>query len=142
MSIFSKIASAEHTFAAWAETELAKLFSEAPKLEQIAGTVLTYAGPALQTIVTADLGAPAGAIVGKVIQQAQSDLTAAGGLIYDFGASPSVASILNAVKANLGALLTAGHVTNTASVATVTKVTGELSTLVAAMTPAPSAAKA
>jgi hypothetical protein len=141
MSFFSKIVSAEHTFAAWAEKELAKLFTEAPKLEQIASTILTYAGPALQTIVSVDLGAAAGAIVGKVVQQAQSDLVAASGLIYDFGATPSAASILNAVKDNLGALLTAGHITNATSVATVTKVTGELGALVAAF-PAATAAPA
>lgn len=136
MSIFSKIASAEHTFAAWAEKELAKLYSVAPTIEQMASTVLTYAGPALQTIVTADLGAAAGAVVGKVIQQAQSDLVAASSLIYDFGPSPSVSSILTAVKNNLAALLTAGHVTSATSVATVTKVTNELSTLATAITPA------
>jgi hypothetical protein len=133
MSFFSSIAAAEHTFAAWAEKELIKLEGVAPTFERIAGTVLTYAGPALQTVVTAEAGAPAGSIVGKVLQQAQADLTAASGLVYDFGPTPSVASILGSVQTNLSALLTAGHVTNSKSVGTVNKVATELSALVAAL---------
>lgn len=129
MSFFSKIVSVEHTFASWAAKTLEKLFTVAPKVEQIASTILTYAGPALQTIVAAEAGGAAGAVVGKVIQQAQSDITAVSGLIYDFGATPSAAGIINAVKENIGALLTAGHITNPTSVATVTKVATELDTL-------------
>ena len=139
MSIFSKIVAAEHTFAAWAEKELAKLAGEAPTIEKIIGTVLTYAGPALQTIVTVEAGAPAGAIVGKVVAQAQSDLIAASSLVYDFGVTPTISSIFNSVQTNLGALLAAGHVTNPTSVATVTKVTGELTALLAALSPKPAA---
>lgn len=139
MSIFSKIAATEHTFAAWAEKTLQTIENVAPSIEKVAGTVLTYVGPALQTIVTAEAGAPAGSVVGKVIGQAQSDLTAASSLIYDFGASPSVTSIVGSVKDNLGTLLTAGHVTNATSVSTVTKVVGELAALIAAL-PAPVAA--
>src|SRR5579885_3650133 len=90
MSIFSSIENAAHSFAAWVEKEWKKLYNEAPKLEQVADTVLAYVGPALQTVVTLEAGGPAGAIVGSVIQEAQKDLTAASGLIYDFGATPSI----------------------------------------------------
>lgn len=139
MSFFSKIAAAEHTFAAWAEKTLEALFTEAPKIEQVASTILTYVGPAIQTIVTAEAGSAAGSVVSSVLKQAQSDLTAVSGLIYDFGATPSAANIINAVKANLGALLTVGHITNPTSVATVTKVTNELNTLASAITSTPAA---
>ena len=115
-----------HTFTSWAEKELQKIEGEAPTIERVASTVLTYVGPALQTIVSVEAGAPAGAIVGKVVAQAQSDLTAAGSLIYDFGANPSAGSIISGVSTNLSALLTAGHVTNSTSIATVTKVVSEL----------------
>lgn len=133
MSIFKGIANVEHTFAAWAEKELAKLFKEAPKIEQVADAILTYVGPALQTVVTLEAGAPAGALVGKVIRDAQSDLTAASGVIYDFGASPSAASLVNSVKENLAALLAAGHISDPPSVARVKQVVGELEILVAAL---------
>lgn len=133
MSIFKGIANVKHTFAGWAEKELAKLFKDAPKIEQVADAILTYVGPALQTIVTLEAGAPAGAIVGKVIREAQLDLTAANGAIYDFGPSPSAASIINGVKENLGALLAAGHVTNPASVTNINQVVSELDVLVTAL---------
>ncbi len=122
-----------HTFGAWAEKELAALVGKAPAVEQVIASVLKYAGPALQTVVTAEAGAPAGALVGKVLADAQAGLTAASGLIYDFGASPSLASVVSSVESNLSALLSAGHVTNSNSVATVTKVVTELGSLVTAL---------
>lgn len=122
-----------HTFGAWAEKELAALVGKAPAVEQVIASVLKYAGPALQTVVTAEAGAPAGALVGKVIADAQAGLTAASGLIYDFGASPSLASVVSSVESNLSALLSAGHVTNSNSVATVTKVVTELGSLATAL---------
>lgn len=129
MSVLSFIIKEDHNFASWAEKELANLYSEAPRIEQIAATVLTYAGPALQTVVTAEAGAPAGALTGAVIQEAQADLTAASGLIYDFGPHPTVGNVVTSVKNNLTALLTAGHVTNAKSVDTVTKVVNSLGAL-------------
>ena len=125
-----------HTFGAWAEKELTILAGKAPAVEQIAASVLKYAGPALQTVVTAEAGAPAGAIVGKVIGDAQAGLAAASGLIYDFGATPSAGSVISSVQSNLSTLLAAGHVTNANSVATVTKVVDELTSLASALTPA------
>lgn len=133
MSIFSKIIAAEHTFAAWAEKELEKLYSVTPKVEAVAAAVLKYAGPALQLVVTAEAGSAAGSLVGAVISEAQTDLIAASSLIYDFGANPTATSIINAVLKNLAALLTAGHITNAGSVSTVTKVLSSLGALAAAL---------
>ena len=129
-----------HTFGAWAEKELAALVSKAPAIEQVAASVLKYAGPALQTVVTAEAGGAAGAVVGKVVADAQAGLVAASGLIYDFGASPTVASVVSSVESNLSALLSAGHITNSTSVATVTKITTELGSLATALTSATPAA--
>lgn len=126
---------AEHTFASFAEKELAKLAQNAPAIEKTIGTVLTYVGPALQTIVTVTAGAPAGAVIGKVIGQAQSDLIAASGLVHDFGATPTVGSILQSVSQNLSALLTAGHITDTQSVATANKVVAEINAIANVLIP-------
>lgn len=131
MSIFSSIASAEHTFAAWAEKEWAIVYKEAPKVESVLAATLKYAGPALQTVVTAEAGGPAGAIVGKVLADAQAGLVAASGLVYDFGATPTVGGVLSAVTSNLSGLLAAGHITNATSVATVTRVVNEINTVAA-----------
>ena len=133
MSIFDNIKAAEHTFAAWAEKEWAAVFKAAPKIESVLAATLKYAGPALQTVITAEAGAPAGAIVGKVIQDAQAGLVAASGLVYDFGATPTVGGVIGSIQSNLGDLLSAGHVTNAGSVATVTKVVNELTALAAAI---------
>lgn len=135
-SLLTKIEGAEHTFAAFAEKELEKLFVEAPKIENVVGTVLSYVGPALQLVVTETAGSPAGAIVGSVIKEAQSDLIAASSLVYDFGPTPTASSIWASVKANLSALLTAGHITGAASVAKVNKVINEVGTVASAISAA------
>jgi hypothetical protein len=129
MGFFSKIASALHTFGAWAEKEWTVIYSSAPTIEQVAAAVLKYAGPALSTVVTAEAGGPAGALVAKALSDAQAGLLAASSLIYDFGAHPSVVGSIKAVQTNLSALLSAGHITNATSVATVTKVVNELDSL-------------
>lgn len=128
-----------HTFGAWCEKELTILVGKAPAVEQVAASVLKYAGPALQTIITAEAGAPAGALVGKVIADAQAGLAAASGLIYDFGATPSAGSVIASVQTNLASLLSAGHITNANSTATVTKVVNELAALATALAPKPAA---
>jgi hypothetical protein len=141
-SLIAKIEGAEHTFAAWAEKELGKLHNEAPALEQTAASILKYAGPALQTVVTAEAGAPAGEIVGKVIADAQAGLTAASGFIYDYGATPTAATITGSVVENLTSLLSAAKISNPASVATVTSVVNNLNSLTTALAnnaPAPAA---
>ena len=131
MSLFSSIASAEHTFAAWAEKEWTAIYKEAPKVESVLAATLKYAGPALQTVVTAELGAPAGTVVGKVLADAQAGLVAASGLVYDFGATPTVSGVLSTVTSNLSGLLAAGHITNATSVATVNRVVSEINTVAA-----------
>jgi hypothetical protein len=135
MSLFSSIANAEHTFAAWVEKEWTAVYKEAPKVESILAATLKYAGPALQTVVTAEAGGPAGAIVGKVLADAQAGLVAASGLVYDFGATPTVSGVLSTVTTNLSGLLAAGHITNATSVATVNRIVSEINT-VAAVVPA------
>lgn len=127
-------------FKAWAESEWTKIFNAAPKIEQIADTVLKYAVPAISIIVGAEAGAPAGAVVASVGAEAQKDLLAASGLINDFGATPTAASIVTGVQSSLSDLLTAGHITNATSVGNVTKVVSTLGALATALAPAPAAA--
>ena len=129
--------SALHTFGAWAEKEIQLIEGKAPAIEAVAASVLKYAGPALQTIVSVEAGAPAGAAVGAVVADAQAGLTAASGLLYDFGASPTVGSVVASVQTNLSALLSASKVSNPNSVATVTKVVSELGSLATALNALP-----
>jgi hypothetical protein len=137
MSIFSNIASAAHTFAAWVEKEWSAVYKATPGVEKILAATLKYAGPALQLVVTSEAGAAAGAIVAKVIADAQAGLLAASGLVYDFGAQPSFAGILSGIQADLGTLLSAGHVTNATNVDIVTKVVNSLNSIISALTAPP-----
>lgn len=133
MSIFSSIVNADHTFAAWAEKELTALVSAAPTIEKVAEPILKYVGGALQIAAGIELGAPAAAIVGSVVSQAQADLVTVSGLIYDFGANPTVAGRVTAVQNDLNGLLAAGHVSNPKSVDAVTKAVASLGALATAL---------
>lgn len=133
MSIIEKLKAFPKTFTAWVAKEYARLYAAEPKIDAIASTVFKYAIPAIQIIVGAEAGAPAAAAVGAVAAEAQADLHAASSLIYDFGPTPTATSIVAGVSANLTGLLTAGHITSTASVANVQKVVGTLDALVAAI---------
>lgn len=133
MSIFSSIAKAEHTFVGWAEKELAVLYVEAPKIETIVAAGLKYAGPALQIVATTEAGPVAGAEVGAVLADAQAGLIAASGLVYDFGATPTVGSVINSVATNLKPLLAASKISNPKNVAIVTSVVDNLDSLTTAI---------
>ena len=130
MSIFSG-------FAAWAEKEWTAFRNEAPKLEQDADMVLKYAAGALQIALSIEGANPAISTISGVINTAMGGITAASGLIYDFGATPTAAGMLTAVSNDLSGLLAAAHVTDPKSVAAVTKTVAEVNGLVKAMgTPA------
>ena len=138
MSIFSAIANAEHTFAAWAEKELAKVLGAAPTFLQISSAVLTYAGPILQTVLSAVGQSAAATEVASVITQAQSDILVVRAVVLDAGPVPSAQALLASVQTNLAGLLSANHVTDPVSVALVNKLLKEFATLLAAF-PAPAA---
>ena len=131
--IISKIEGAEHTFAAYAEKEWAAIYGEAPKIEQVADSIIKYVGPALQIAVTAEGGAAAGTAVGTVVSKAQSDLIAASALINDFGATPNAAAVLTTVKANLSTLLTDTGVKSPTAVKAVTNAVNSLDVLTTAV---------
>jgi hypothetical protein len=139
-SLFAKIEGAEKSFAAFAEKELAKAEGEMPEIDKIADAVLTYAGGALQIAVTAEGGPVAGALVGKVVATAQSDLIAVNGLVTDFGATPTAKSLLASVTTNLAPLLAAGGVKSAKATDAVTKALSEINILAAAIPAAVAAA--
>ncbi|MGP8269120.1 MAG: hypothetical protein ACLQLH_03555 [Terracidiphilus sp.] len=136
-TLIAKIKSDEQTTVAWFAKMYAKLYKSEPSIIAIADRVLPWAGLLLQSVVTVEAGAPAGALVGAGVAEAQKDLDVAGAVIYDAGPTPEAVSLIGSVQANLTGLLTAGHISNAGSVATTTKVITELGNLVAAIpTPA------
>ncbi len=119
-------------FGGWVAKELTKVFNAAPKIEQIADTVLSYAAPALQIILGA-LDPPAALIVGPILAEIQKDLHVASGLIFDFGANPQAAGIISAVEKDLQGLLDAGHIKDPALTSKVTLVINTIGSLATAL---------
>lgn len=101
-----------------------ELEEEAANSATISGT-LTVAGALLQTLVTLTAGDAAGAVVGSLIGDVNSDLAAANAVITTAnvpGATSKavVTNIINSVHANLKQLLVAAEVKNSAHAATIT----------------------
>jgi len=139
MSFFSKIAGLEHTTMAWIEKTLTEIEGKAPAIENIIDTGIKYITPVLQIAASAAGDSAVASIIGSVSTEAQKDLTVASALVTDFGPTPTAASAFAAVQANLSALLTAGHVTSTKSVAAVTKAVGEVGAIATAVSTAATA---
>jgi hypothetical protein len=126
MSIFTKFENAEHSFAAWAEKELGKLSTEVPSIEKVIDPILQYVGGASAILAGIEGGPAASAAITKLVSTVQTGVTAVGGLVQDFGATPTVASIASALAANTSSLLAAAKVTNPTSVATATSIVTNL----------------
>lgn len=132
-SVFHGIDKAAHSTVAWLEKQLAALVKAAPKIEHVIDAGLAYVGPVLELSLTTIGEGDAAAKVVDVVREAQGALNAASALVTDFGPSPTAASIFNSVQSNLKELLTAGHVTNTQSVAAVQKAVDEIGLIGAAV---------
>jgi hypothetical protein len=138
MSIFSGIASADHTFVAWAEKELTKVEKAAPTIEKVVDTGIAYLTPVLNIALAAT---GAGAVVpevDEVISEAQKDLMVVSSVIYDFGPTPTAASMFASIKTNLQGLLSAGHIKSATGTAAVNKAIGEVDAMGAAVSAAAS----
>lgn len=128
-SFFAAIENAEKSTIAWIAKTLTAVEGKAPSIERVVDASLAYVGPVLQIGLGA-LGQTAlAAEVGPVIAEAQSVLLATSATITDFGPTPTAASAFAAVATNLSALLAAGQVKNTTTVATITKAVSEIGTL-------------
>ena len=136
MSFFSKIEGDLHTFAAWSEKELGKLSTEAPAIEKVADTILQYVGGAASVIAGVEGGASASAAVTSAVNEIQSGVTAVSGLVADFGATPTVASMASSLATNSASLLAAAKVTNATSVKAATAIITNLNSLAGALTTA------
>ena len=132
MSIFSKIESAEHTFAGWFEKELAKLVKDAPTFFTIADNTLAYVGPILVTVLDAIGQTSVAAEAQTVINQALQDVIVLRGVLEDAGPTLTAKSLLASIQTNLQGLLTGAHISDVANVTLINKVLGELAALLAA----------
>lgn len=128
---------------AWQHIEawFKKLFGST-KWEKTASSVITYVAPLLETIVALVAGQPVEAAVAAIVAEIQGDLAAASALIANanvLGVSPVAGAInlLNSVKANLGQLLAAAQVKDTALQQKITAISnsiiGEIEAILGAM---------
>jgi hypothetical protein len=134
-----------HTFASWSEKELGKLFGEAPTIEKIADTTLQYVGGAASIIAGLEGGPAASATVTAITSGIQTGVTALSGLIADYGATPTAASLASSLATNASSLISAAQIKNPKSVAAATAIVTNLTTLATALTtasPAPAATPA
>jgi hypothetical protein len=116
-AVISDIEGSEKTFVSFLVKEYAEFYKNEPTLIQTVDTVVSYTEDGLAIVLPlAGEGALAGPI-DAIVEEAVTDLNRASALVYDFGPSPTAASIFAAVQSNLVALETAGHITNPATIA-------------------------
>lgn len=126
MSIFSDIANAAKSTAAWIEKTFTKILKTAPSVLSVIDTTLSYTSVLIEVIVERLAGTAAEAEVVKVLSEVRSDITVLQAVLYDTGTSATVSSLLDSIIANLKALATAGHISNPDTLALLTKVLTEL----------------
>ena len=143
-AVISDIEGSEKTFVSFLVKEYAEFYKSEPTLIQTIDTTVSYTEDGLAIVLPLVPGA--GTLVGPIdaiVEEAVTDLNRASALVYDFGPSPTAASIFAAVQANLAALETAGHITNPATIAKLKLIINAIGTVaqliakaVAAATPA------
>ena len=110
--------------------------------EQSASTTLKLVAPLTETIVTEAAGEADADKVQSLVTEVQSDLAVAATLISGAdapgaSAGTQITTALNSVTANLGGLLSAGHIKNPATLTKVTSivktVVGEVEAILSAM---------
>ena len=119
----------EKTFVSFLVKEYAEFYKNEPTLIQVIDTTVSYAEDGLAIVLPlVGAGTLAGPI-DAIVEEAVTDLNRASALVYDFGPSPTAASIFAAVQTNLSTLETAGHITNPATIAKVKLIINAIGTV-------------
>lgn len=133
MSFITKLEGDAKSFAGWAEKELAKLVKAEPEIATVVDSIVTYVGGAAAIFAGFEGGPAASAEVKALTSEVQTGITALSGLVTDFGATPTAASIASSLSTNAAALLAAAKVTNPNSVAAGTAIITNLTALATAL---------
>lgn len=142
MKIFSEVKEAEHTVVSWFAKEYAAFYKEEPLIDGIVDSTVKYVEIGLPIVLDATGEAALEPAVEGVLNEVVSDLKVVSATVYDFGPSPSTASILSSVQANLNSLETAGHVKDAAKLAKLKMIVNAVGALAAVIVKAIDAAKA
>ena len=141
-AVIGEIETAGNTFVSFLVKEYAAFYKNEPTLTKTIDTTVSYAECALAIVLPL---AGEGALVGPIdaiVEEVVTDLNRASALVYDFGPSPTAASIFAAVQTNLATLETAGHITNPATVAKVKLIINAIGTVAQLIAKAVAAASA
>lgn len=108
-----------------------KVFTKAVPAEAAALSVLNTLAPDVEIVL--DLVDPAaGELATPIITEIQADMGTVAGLLKS-GNTATVGSFLVAIKSNLGLLLSAGHISNPASVTKATGIVGAISGVIGSL---------
>lgn len=132
-TLFKDIENAEHSTCVWFEHEFVKLHKDLPEITAIVDKILPYVSLLLQTVLDGAGQVAAGSVAANVLNKAQSALDVANAVVYDTGVTPTAVSAISAVASNLKGILSTAQISNTKSVATITKAVSELGTLTTAL---------
>jgi hypothetical protein len=142
MNIWSDIKGIEHTVVSWLAKEYAKFYKAEPTIDSIVDSTVKYVEIGLPIVLDVTGEAVLDPAIEAVLNEVVSDLKVVSATVYDFGPSPSAATILSSVQANLSGLETAGHVKDPAKVAKLTLIVNAVGALAAVIVKAIAAAEA
>jgi hypothetical protein len=141
-AVVSDIEGAGKTFVSYLVKEYAEFYKIEPTLIQTVDATVSYVEDGLTIVLPlAGAGTLAGPI-DAIVEEAVTDLNRASALVYDFGPSPTAASIFAATQSNLSALETAGHITDPATIAKVKLIINAVGTVAQLIAKAVSATSA
>lgn len=131
---WSKVEGVEHTVVGWLVKEYAAFYKHEPAIDSIVDSTVQYVEIGLPIVLDVTGGAALEPAIEGVLNEVVSDLKVVSATIYDFGPSPTAASILSGVQENLASLETAGHVKDPAKLAKlklIINAVGALATVIA-----------
>lgn len=141
-AIVADIEKDEKTFVTFLVKEYSAFYKNEPTLIKTVDSVVGYAEDGLAIVLPLVGEGALEAPVQAIVEQALDDLNRASALVYDFGPSPTSASIFAAVQSNLASLETAGHITNTATIAKIKLIINAIGTVAQIIAKAVAAATA
>lgn len=141
-AVVADIEKEEKSFVTFLVKEYSAFYKSEPTLIKTVDSVVSYAQDGLAIVLPLVGEAALTGPVESIVDEAVTDLNRGAALVYDFGPSPTAASIFSAVQSNLATLETAGHVTNPASVAKVKLIINAIGTVAQLIAKAVAAATA
>lgn len=142
MKIWEDVKEAEHTVVSWLAKEYSIFYTKEPAIDSIVDSTVKYVEIGLPIVLGMTGGAALEPVIEGVLDEVVSDLKVVSSTVYDFGPSPTAATILSGVQSNLADLETAGHVKDPAKIAKLKLIVNAVGALAAVITKAIEAAKA